>query len=404
MNFKKRNQAMLLSSLMLVSVNTMAKPLASFVMSTCLSKNISFKHSVLETKSGYALVQIEQEDTEKLALLAHHNASCGRYFNVSQKVEKKFQHASYQSLLDEYIPKPTGLHNLKKTNYSINQKSKVLQALHEVDPQNIWNTLEGLTGFQNRSSTTDEGVDAAKWIKMRFDAMATEYARSDVKSFFVETGGHYKQPSLVTVIGTDLSSDAVVIGAHMDTLTRNEYGGDRLPGADDDGSGSASLMETARVLLASKEKLNHPVYIIWYAAEESGLVGSQAVVEHLLDSNNPIKVKAVLQMDMTGYRNRNESKIWLITDNVDRNLTQFMEGLITQYVGVDVGYSQCGYACSDHASWTRHNVPAVFPFEAKFGQYSPYIHSSKDKLETVSLEHMTNFAKLSIAFALELAS
>ena len=80
----------------------------------------------------------------------------------------------------------------------------------------------------------------------------------------------------------------------MDTLDG------RMPGAGDDGSGSSSVMEMARILLSSKINFKRPIYIIWYAAEERGLVGSQYVVEHFID--NSIPVKAAIQFDMTGYR------------------------------------------------------------------------------------------------------
>ncbi len=107
------------------------------------------------------------------------------------------------------------------------------------------------------------------------------------------------------------------MGAHMDTLDGH------MPGAGDDGSGSASLMEAARVLLASPTELKHPVYIIWYAAEERGLVGSQYVVEHFLKNNIP--VKAVIQFDMTGYRvHADDPTMWIYTDYTNRALNYFV--------------------------------------------------------------------------------
>lgn len=83
-------------------------------------------------------------------------------------------------------------------------------------------------------------------VEKTFDDMSETNGRTDTASFFVKTGSYYKQPSLVTVIGKDINAPAVVIGAHMDTLDG------RMPGAGDDGSGSSSIMEMARVLLSSK--------------------------------------------------------------------------------------------------------------------------------------------------------
>jgi leucyl aminopeptidase len=209
--------------------------------------------------------------------------------------------------------------------------------------------------------------------------------------------GWYKQPSLVTVIGKDIKAPAVVLGAHMDTLDG------RMPGAGDDGSGSSSIMEMARVLLASKTSFKRPIYIIWYAAEERGLVGSQYVVEHFMEHKIP--VKAAIQFDMTGYRvDAADPTMWVFTDYTDKGLSNYVAKLIETYVHVPVDYSKCGYGCSDHASWTEEHIPAAFPCESNFEDHNPYIHTSSDTMDLLSLEHMTNFSKLAIAFAIELAS
>ena len=191
--------------------------------------------------------------------------------------------------------------------YEIKHQKEVNAALKGLVADNIWQTLSHLTAYHNRSATKSTGVDAAKWLKLTFEAMAVEYGRTDTSSYFVRTG-HYKQPSLVTVIGKSIDTPGIVIGAHMDTLDG------RMPGAGDDGSGSASIMEMARVLLSSNTTYKHPIYIIWYAAEERGLVGSQHVVEHF--KNNSIPVKAAIQFDMTGYRaDPADPTMWVYTDH-----------------------------------------------------------------------------------------
>jgi bacterial leucyl aminopeptidase len=199
------------------------------------------------------------------------------------------------------------------------------------------------------------------------------------------------------VIGKDIKAPAIVLGAHMDTLDG------RMHGAGDDGSGSSSLMEAARILLATQTTLKHPVYMIWYAAEERGLVGSQFVVEHF--QHQLIAVKAAIQFDMTGYRAKaDDPTMWVYTDYTDKGLSSFVAKLIDTYVHVPVDYSRCGYGCSDHASWTDIGVPSAFPCESNFAAHNPNIHTPSDTMAHLSLEHMTNFSKLAIAFAIELAS
>ncbi len=108
-------------------------------------------------------------------------------------------------------------------------------------------------------------------------------------------------------------------------------------------------------------KFNKPIYFVWYSAEELGLVGSKYVVADF--TKKKIPVAAALQLDMTGYENEKDPTIWLMTDeqDTDKNLNAFMRELIKTYVKVPTRNSQCGYACSDHASWQAAGIPASFP-------------------------------------------
>ena len=364
----------------------------------CLASQITLSHQVLAADNQFKIIDIQANDLNALTRLAD-QVQCGRFINVSHKLSTG--NLSSQKKSAELLLRKTNLKTIKPSqlnsdSYEIKHQTEVNAALETVVANNVWQTLTRLTAFQNRSATKDTGVAAANWLKSQFEAMAVEYGRTDTGTFFVETGW-YKQPSLVTVIGKDIQAPAIVIGAHMDTLDG------RMPGAGDDGSGSSSIMEMARVLLASKTTFKRPIYIIWYAAEERGLVGSQYVVQHFIDKKIP--VKAAIQFDMTGYRVvKNDPTMWVFTDYVDSKLSDFVAQLIQTYVKVPVDYSSCGYGCSDHASWTEEGIPSAFPCESNFEDHNPYIHTSADTMDLMSLEHMTNFSKLAVAFAIELAS
>ena len=96
------------------------------------------------------------------------------------------------------------------------------------------------------------------------------------------------------------------------------------PGADDDGSGTVTILEAFRVLLSSDDVVagNAPntIEFHWYSAEEGGLLGSQAIFSSYEKQGRV--VKAMLQQDMTGYvqgtldAGKPES-VGVITDFVD---------------------------------------------------------------------------------------
>lgn len=66
-------------------------------------------------------------------------------------------------------------------------------------------------------------------------------------------------------------------------------------------------------------------------------------------------------------------------------------------------HSRCGYACSDHASWTNGGFAATIPAEAAYENTNPDLHTSQDTMDNLSLDHMTDYAKLAVAAAVELA-
>ncbi|CDZ75961.1 Bacterial leucyl aminopeptidase precursor [Legionella massiliensis] len=354
----------------------------------CLAAKLDKNYSILAENKNFKIINIPAAEVDELALLAD-QVACGRFKNLSHQSKEEVARALLQ-------PATIKVPAYKRGNYRINHREAVYQAIAKIDSTNIWQTLSHLTSYHNRFAKQETGYQTALWLQNQFEDLARSQGRHDTATYLVETGNDYIQPSVVTVIGKDLKAPAVVIGAHMDTLAG------RMPGAGDDASGSATILEMARVLLASENHLKHPVYIIWYAAEESGLLGSQRVVAYFKE--RAIKVKAVVQFDMTGFRHQDDDPtMWLFLDNTEPGLTAFTAQLIEEYIKVPVAYSSCGYSCSDHASWSEAGFSVVFPCETSFEDHNPFMHTSSDTMNLLNTEHMVNFTKLALAFAIELA-
>lgn len=362
-------------------------------MTSCLASKLPKTYPVLAENKNFKIIDVPFADVEAIVRIAD-QAHCGRFINVTDTLlqQKLAPKQAAQLLKQSARPKMRAV----EADYEIRHMQTVERVMPKVDSAAIWQTLNRLTSFYNRSATKDTGVEAAQWIKSQVDDMALQNGRTDVETRFVATGSRYKQPSLVTVIGKDLKKPGIVIGAHMDTLDG------RMPGAGDDGSGSAVVLEMTRVLLSNSYEQQRPVYIVWYAAEERGLVGSRFVVQDFI--KNAISVAAAIQFDMSGYRSDpNDPAMWVYQDFTDSKLNHFVEKLIKTYVKVPVKHSECGYACSDHASWMAEGIPASFPCESSFEDHNPYIHTSADDLNLLSDDHLTHFAQLAVAFAMEMS-
>jgi bacterial leucyl aminopeptidase len=368
------------------------------VAPNCLVQQLKNDYKLLAAVSFLSLISVDETGIHQLIKTKNENKKlCGGFMDVTQKWKQYYNPKlsagkNSQTFLMLYLPK-------KQTDrrfYQIKYTKEVEQLLKQINPQAMWSSLTALTNFKDRYAGSANGTKAANWLKTQIETSAKNNHREDVKVYFINTP-RYQQPSLIAKVGSG-TGPGIVIGAHMDTL--DSYFSNK-PGADDDGSGSVTVLETLRTVLASGMQFKKPIYFIWYAAEEEGLVGSEKVVSVFKDENIP--VDAVLHFDMTGYAYKNEPAMWLMDDYVNTDLVSFLEKLITTYVKQPVKHSRCGYACSDHASWTQEGYKAAIPAEAAYEHTNPHMHSSNDVQDHLSLSHMTDYLKLAAAFAVEMA-
>jgi leucyl aminopeptidase len=204
---------------------------------------------------------------------------------------------------------------------------------------------------------------------------------------------------ILTIKGTTNPGKIVVIGGHLDSTIGWTNENSIAPGADDDASGIATLQEVMRVLLSSNYKPRRTLQFMAYAAEEVGLKGSQGIAADYQSKGK--KVVGVLQLDMTNYQGAS-SDITMITDYTNAAQNKFVKDLAAYYLpSLNVNEDRCGYACSDHASWTNKGYVASFPFEAPMGQDNPYIHTGNDTISKSgnNANHALKFAKLALAYA-----
>lgn len=361
----------------------------------CLVKMLK-PANILAKDHEFSLIALSASNFNKLVNnKKNYLKRCGGFINVTSAWQTSKTKINNMQFLQQYTAlSPT---HLATTSYDIKYSKETNTILNTLNPDNMWSNLSTLSSFPDRYANSKTGVAAAEWVKEQIETLAKQYNRSDVTTYTISTGTSYKQPSVVVKVGNS-AEPGIVIGAHLDTLQKMF---NNMPGADDDGSGSVTVLEIARTILASNFHFKKPIYFIWYSAEEMGLIGSQHVVAEFKKQHIP--VDNVLHFDMTGYADRNDPTMWLIDDYTNKDLTSFLAKLIDAYVKKPVKYTTCGYACSDHATWNMNGYPAAIAFEAQFENYNPYIHSSSDKMQLLSLQHMTDYAKLGIAFATELA-
>ncbi|KAG8719398.1 Leucine aminopeptidase 1 [Ceratobasidium sp. 394] len=278
----------------------------------------------------------------------------------------------------------------------------VLKTLSSDGPRS---NLEKFTSFRTRYYRSETGRESQRWLLNKVTETTEKFASSSLlgKISIAEFPHSWGQNSIILKIkGTDSSAGSVIISAHQDST--NMWPFLPAPGADDDGSGTVTILEAYRGLIAANFTPVHDVEFHWYSAEEGGLLGSQAVAQEY--KARGANVKAQIQFDMTAWVKRGtEEQVGIITDYVDLELTTFVAKLVKEYLGIPPVQTKCGYACSDHASWTKYGYPSAFSIESSFENSNHNIHSVNDRIDfspEFSFEHALEFSKLAVAFAIEL--
>ena len=265
--------------------------------------------------------------------------------------------------------------------------------------------LEKFTSFYTRYYKSSTGVESSAWLLGKVQDIVTESGVNATVKAFPHSWG---QSSIIATIPGQ-SNKTIVIGAHQDSANLFAPMFLPAPGADDDGSGTVTILEALRVLLSLPAIVNgsapNTIEFHWYAAEEAGLLGSQAIFSEYESEKRD--VKAMLQQDMTGYvegtlKAGKKESVGVITDYVDADLTTFIKKVVETYCDIPYVSTKCGYACSDHASATKAGYPSAFVIESDFAFSDKKIHTTDDKLEYLSFDHMVQHAKMTLGFVYEL--
>jgi len=295
---------------------------------------------------------------------------------------------------------------IKPTFSSPNNTKKVKPVLKTLSTKGPRETLEKFTSFRTRYYRSDTGKASQQWLLSKITELTAEYGSESVKDLisFTEFPHSWGQNSIIVRINGSSTTDdgVVIIGAHQDST--NMWPFLPAPGADDDGSGSVTILESYRALIAADFRPVRAVEFHWYSAEEGGLLGSQAVASDY--ERRQINVLAMSQFDMTAWVKRGtKEEVGIITDFTDDGLTNFNKQLVETYLDIPYVETKCGYACSDHASWRKAGYPSSFTIESSFENSNKNIHSTNDRIDIspeFSFDHMLEFSKLAVAFAIEL--
>jgi len=205
-----------------------------------------------------------------------------------------------------------------------------------------------------------------------------------------ETGDDFTHNIIGVLPGR--TSRTIIIGGHMDHIGYGpEYsrqgGGQIHNGADDNASGTGSVMEVAEAF-TKMEKLNHTLVFICFSAEEMGLIGSRYFVKQLTEEEKS-NIDLMVNFDMVGYlKDQKTNEIYGIKDIPEVNA---IVGRLTTKYPIRFSAGEAGSGGSDHAPFGNAGIPYAFFHTGLHAHY----HKPSDDVERLDFkgqELVTKFA------------
>lgn len=194
--------------------------------------------------------------------------------------------------------------------------------------------------------------------------------------------------------GNTKADETVVMTAHYDHLGKNET--TYFPGADDDGSGTVSIMEIARMFSWAAKNGYRPqrtILFLLVSGEEKGLLGSSYYVAH---PAFPLATTVTdLNIDMVGRKDDmhdNINYLYIIgSDKLSTTLHKMneaanerSENLVLDYTYNDPADPHRFYYRSDHYNFAQHNIPSIFYFSGTHNDY----HQPGDTVDKIDFEKL----------------
>jgi hypothetical protein len=299
---------------------------------------------------------------------------------------------------------------------------QLLNFLNQVESDRLMSHVLTLQNMGSRH--VNSGYDRADWgigaaytyVEGQFQAIRAQAPDFFVfdQEFALNFAGIDSRPkNIIAVIqGTEIGAGTIIIGAHYDSITFDpEDGASLAPGADDNGSGIAALIELARVLSTRPHKAS--IMFVAFSAEEVGRKGSIAFVNDYIKARN-IQVRAVLDMDIIGSEIAgngaiNDSQFLVYSTGPDqtpsRQLARTLNFLSAnlasplQVIVVDAEDRPKRY--SDHMSFSSEGYPAVRFIEAN--EDPKRQHNAQDTIDRVGGGYLTHATQTILAVVTGLA-
>lgn len=295
-------------------------------------------------------------------------------------------------------------HLYEHTYPVIDTENPTIRAMMDsVSVDSIESNIRHLSSYHSRRFDSRYIWEVQDWLISRYQEFGVDTVMLHdfpVPNINIETADNI----LAVQWGTKTPSEFVICGAHYDSW--NSDGADpdtiRSPGADDNASGVAGILETARLL--SRYTFDRTIIYANWCAEEIGLVGSAAYAADCAAQG--MNIVGYFNLDMTGYLEEgSDIHVHLMYTGQDSLIANYVFNFSHIYFpDMPIRQAWLQWGDSDYSSFNRNGYPAVHPFEDVHAS-SPFIHTRQDVLglSVNNLEQSKRFTELNLGLVATLA-
>ena len=275
----------------------------------------------------------------------------------------------------------------------------VVSMIEELDENLFLGYLEDFVAFGPKVTGTTECYEAGTYLHNQFESMGLDvryqnWSYDELQDRNIEAVLH----------GTDEESEEIyIISAHFDTVSES-------PGADDDGSGVATVLSAANIL--NQYSFNHTIKFVLFSGEErytllsgeeKGLLGSREYAKEVFENND--NIIAILNVDTIGYANSEfeSSNICICENTASQWLTNFIDSTSQKYYDYfNIKLNRLGpWEYSDNVAFWEYGYNGIHLVEIA---NNPNYHTANDTIENMNLDYAVRNSKLILASLAELAN
>ena len=322
-----------------------------------------------------------------------------KYYVIVKGMAKPYQSDGAVAIFNKKASLPRSSRDFPQVT---EENPTIREMLDQVNMDSLEATVQYLQDYGHRVWNSDNAFAASDWIAGRMQALGLEVEQ---QPFNANTwlGSGEAAPNVIGIQRGTLYPDTyVVCGSHFDSFSWDAYSGGLAPGADDNATGVASVLESARIM--TQYEFEYSIIYCAYGCEEMGLYGSEAYASRCQQEG--MDIIGYFNNDMNGYLYGDQIHIDCIYPNsVEPIGTYYMNIGSVYFPEMPIRHVNFTSGDSDHTSFNNHGYMGIYPFE-DYQNYSPYIHTVNDLIgnSVNSFEMSQRYCQMNIACLAECAN